>query len=161
MFGNKKKKVLFLCLNNSVQSQMAEGTLKGLYGERFDVFSAGLDPTNVDCDAILIMRAAGFDIRRQSAKEMERVNDLRFDYLVTLCDEMGDECPVLPTHKRYLHNAFTGPEGFVATDDKEFMESFAQLRDGIMEWVKETFASEESMDAAFGERRKNPIMRNQ
>ena len=161
MFGNRKKKVLFLCQNNSVQSQMAEGALKKLYGDRFEVYSAGPDPTFVDCDAIVVMRVADIDIRKQSAKEMERVEDLRFDYLATVCEEIGKDLPILPTHKRYLHHPFDGPKCFKATDDKEYMECFASLREEIAGWVKETFASEESLDASFGERRKNPIVRDQ
>ncbi|MCX6668917.1 MAG: arsenate reductase ArsC [Methanothrix sp.] len=91
-----KRKVLFLCTHNSARSQMAEGLLRALKDEAYEVFSAGVSPTQVDPDAIKAMAEIGIDISGQRSKGMDEIMDIRFDIIVTVCDSAREACPFFP-----------------------------------------------------------------
>jgi arsenate reductase len=91
-----KKRVLFLCTHNSARSQMAEGLLGHLAGERFDPFSAGTEATHVRLEAIEAMREFGVDISGQQSETVDRYLGEPFDYVVTVCDDANETCPVFP-----------------------------------------------------------------
>jgi len=98
-----KPKVLFLCTGNSRRTQMAEGFLRALAGDRFDVMSAGSEETPLDPDAVAVMREVGVDISGQHPKAVNRFLGRRVSYLVTLCDrEKERTCPVFPGAIRRL-----------------------------------------------------------
>jgi arsenate reductase len=99
-----KRRVLFLCSYNSVRSQMAEGILRHLGGERFEVFSAGLRRSGVNEVAIAVLREVGIDISHQHSKEVgEYLGKTDFDYVVTLCDRTSPLCPEFPGRAEQLY----------------------------------------------------------
>ena len=133
------KRVLFLCTNNSARSQMAEGLLRHLYGDRYEVFSAGTEPTQVHPSAIAIMKERGIDITNQQSKSLDLYIKEDFDYVVTLCDQAREVCPFFAGGKEMLHQSFTDPAQASGTKD-ETLDTFRSIRDEIEEWIKQTFA---------------------
>ena len=111
-----KKKVLFLCFHNSARSQMAEGLLRAMYGDRYEVYSAGVEATNVDPRAIKVMNEIGIDISGQRSKAMNEYRVTLFDLAVTVCDKAKDMCPICgvslkapaiaPAAKETIHRNF-------------------------------------------------------
>ena len=100
-----KKSVLFLCSHNSCRSQMAEGLLKSYYSDSYDVFSAGIIPTNVNPYAVEVMKEIGIDISSNSSKSIDEFKDKKFDIVVTVCDDAKEVCPFFPG-KKILHKNF-------------------------------------------------------
>ena len=88
-----KEKVLFLCFHNSARSQMAEGLLRDLYGDRYEVYSAGVKATQVDQRAVKVMKEIGIDISRQHSKRIDEYRSVLFDLAVTVCDKAKEACP--------------------------------------------------------------------
>ncbi len=125
-----KKRVLFLCTHNSARSQMAEGLLGHLAGERFDPFSAGTEATHVRLEAIEAMREFGVDISGQQSETVDRYLGEPFDYVVTVCDDANEACPVFPRARERLH--WSLPDPSAATGGiGERMEAFRSVRDRI------------------------------
>ncbi len=89
-----KEKVLIICNHNSARSQIAEGLLKSLYGDYYDVYSAGSDPTTVNPYAIKVMAEIGVDISGNRSKSLKEFDGLEFDYVVTVCGGDGQACPI-------------------------------------------------------------------
>src|SRR5918992_400847 len=104
-----KNRVLFLCTHNSARSQMAEGLLRYLAGDRFEVMSAGTEATSVRPEAIAAMAELGVDISGQESKTLDRYLDEPFDHVVTVCDDANEACPVFPGAKSRLHWSFRDP----------------------------------------------------
>lgn len=104
-----RTKVLFLCTGNSCRSQMAEGWLRHLAGDRFDVSSAGTNPVGLNLDAAEAMREVGIDISRQRSKHLEEFAGRRFDYVITVCDRAKESCPTYPWAGSLLHWSFDDP----------------------------------------------------
>src|SRR5438445_11970179 len=98
-----RRRVLFLCTHNSARSQMAEGLLRHLGGDRFEVMSAGTEATRVRPLAVRAMEEIGIDISRHESKTVDRYLDERFDLVVTVCGE-ADLCPIPPAAKRVVHS---------------------------------------------------------
>jgi arsenate reductase len=98
-----KQRVLFLCIHNSARSQMAEGLLRGVAGDRFDVFSAGLEAGTLRPEAVTVMRELGMNISQQRSKSVDEFVDKPFDLVVTTCDEAKEACPLFRGAKRMLH----------------------------------------------------------
>lgn len=133
-----KKRVLFVCTHNSARSQMAEGILKSLYGERYEVFSAGTEPTNVNPFAIEVMREIGIDISNHRAKNIKEFLSERFDFVVTVCDHAKESCPFFPGGKKYMHKSFEDPSQFKGNRE-ETLNFFRKVRDEIKDWIEKTF----------------------
>jgi arsenate reductase len=131
----KKTKVLFLCTHNSARSQMAEGLLRHLAGDRFEVMSAGTEATHVRPLAIRAMKEIEIDISGQESKTLERYLGEPFDYVVTVCDEANEACPVFPGAKRRLHWSFVDPSQATG-DEEERLKVFRSVRDQIMERIE-------------------------
>jgi arsenate reductase (thioredoxin) len=125
-----RRKVLFLCTHNSARSQMAEGLLRHLSGDRFEVMSAGTEATRVRPQAIEVMGEIGIDISSQESKTLERYLGEPFDYVVTVCDDANEACPVFPGAKSRLHWSFRDPSQATGTDE-ERLEAFRTVRDEI------------------------------
>jgi protein-tyrosine-phosphatase len=123
-------RVLFLCTHNSARSQMAEGLLKHLGGERFEVFSAGNQPAEVHPDAVRAMAEAGIDISGQRSKSMAEFLGQRFDYVITVCDRVREVCPVFPDEPECIHWSFPDPAAVEGPDPvryRAFQETARQL----------------------------------
>lgn len=123
-------RVLFLCTHNSARSQMAEGLLRHFAGDRFEVHSAGTEATHVRPRAIAAMREIGVDVSGQESKTLERYLEDEFDYVVTVCDDANEACPVFPGAKNRLHWSFEDPSGATGTEEGR-LTVFRRVRDGI------------------------------
>jgi arsenate reductase (thioredoxin) len=127
---NEKTRVLFLCTHNSARSQMAEGLLRDLAGDRFEVFSAGTEATHVRPLAIRTMEEIGVDISRQESKTLDRYLDQPFDYVITVCDDANEACPYLPGAMSRLHWSFEDPSKAEGSEE-ERLEVFRSVRERI------------------------------
>ena len=125
-----KKRVLILCTGNSARSQMAEGLLRHLAGERFEVESAGVEPSYVRPQAIVAMQEAGIDISNQRSKSVDEFAGQEFDYVITVCDNARERCPVFPGRTKRIHWSFDDPAA-VEGDEEAVMAVFRRVRDEI------------------------------
>ena len=136
--SRSKPRVLFLCVHNSARSQMAEGLLRAIAGERFDVFSAGSEPTRVHPLAVRTMHEQGIDISKQRSKSVDDFADERFDYVITLCAE--EVCPIFLNAEKKLHWSLPDPAA-VDGSDEEKLEAFRGVTNELSNRLRE-FASE-------------------
>ena len=123
-------RVLILCTGNSARSQMAEGLLKHLGGERFEVYSAGTHPSTLNPYAVLAMADIGIDIREQFSKSLNEFLQQEFDYVITVCDHAAEVCPLFPGPAHRIHWSFPDPAA-VAGDHQAKLAAFVQVRDAI------------------------------
>src|SRR6266576_1312276 len=105
----ERKKVLILCTGNSARSQMAEGLLRHLAGDRFEVASAGVEPASIKPEAIEVMRESGMDISGHRSKSVDEFLNKSFDYVITVCDNANQRCPIFPGKARRLHWSIEDP----------------------------------------------------
>ena len=139
MDGQESKlKVLFLCTNNSARSQMAEGLLRALHGDEYEVFSAGTLPTAVHPLAVRAMGEVGITISGQKSKDVSRFIDKEMDFVVTVCDRAKEACPFFPYGKKFLHQSFTDPAAETGREEKR-LEAFRRARDEIRAWIEVEF----------------------
>jgi arsenate reductase len=124
------KPVLIICTGNSARSQMAEGLVCQAAGDRFDVRSAGTEPTQVRPEAIEAMRELGIDISSHRSKSIEEFADQEFDYVITVCDNARQNCPVFPGGGRYIHWSIDDPAATQGSDD-ERKSIFRRIRDEL------------------------------
>lgn len=131
----KKERVLFLCTHNSARSQMAEGLLRSLGGDRFEVFSAGTEATRVRPLAIQAMSELDIDISRQESKTLERYLNEPFDEVITVCDAAAEACPIFPgaTHRR--HWSFPDPSQAKGSEAEQ-LAVYRRVRDAIRERIE-------------------------
>lgn len=125
-----KKRVLFICTHNSARSQMAEGLLRHLGGERFEVFSAGTEATHVRPLAIRAMAELGIDISQQRSKMLDRYLSDPFDEVITVCDTAAEACPVFPGAARRRHWSFEDPSKATG-NEAEQLEVYRRVRNEI------------------------------
>ena len=125
-----KLRVLFLCTHNSARSQMAEGFLRHLAGDRVEVASAGTEARGVHPLAVRAMSEAGVDISCQRSKTLDRFLADCWDYVVTVCDSANEACPVFPGAATRVHWSFDDPSGAPGTND-ERLAAFRRVRDEI------------------------------
>lgn len=139
MSGRNRQKVIFICTHNSARSQMAEGILKSLFGDRFEVYSAGTQPSRVNPYAIRAMGEIGIDISGQSSKALGKFEGTDFDYIITLCGDANEACAFLEAGGRNrLHRGFPDPSGFRGKDE-EILAGFRNVRDEIKTWIESEF----------------------
>jgi arsenate reductase (thioredoxin) len=131
-----KRRVLFLCTHNSARSQMAEGLLRALAGDRFDVASAGTEQTAVRPLAITAMDEVGVDLRTHRSKTLDRFVGERWDYVITVCDSANESCPVFPGAANRLHWSFPDPSRAEGTD-QEKLAVYREVRDQIAARLRE------------------------
>lgn len=112
-----RARVLFLCTHNSGRSQMAEGFLRSVAGDRFDVASAGIEATCVHPLAIRVMDEVGVDLRGHTSKTLGRLIDQPWDYVITVCDSANERCSVFPRPTTRLHWSFNDPSHAAGSDD--------------------------------------------
>jgi arsenate reductase len=123
-------RVLFLCTHNSARSQMAEGFLRHLAGDRFQVASAGTQARGVNPLAVRAMAEVGVDISAQSSKTLDRFLDEPWDHVVTVCDGAREACPLFPRAAARVHWSFEDPSGARGSDE-ERLAVFRRVRDEI------------------------------
>jgi len=132
-----KKKVLFICTHNSARSQMAEAFLNKLYGDKYEAYSAGIEPREINPYVVKAMAEIGIDISKQRSKSINEFWDQNFDYVVTVCDNAKENCPFFPGEK-IMHKSFEDPAEFGGSEE-EIMKKVRQVRDEIKEWIRKTF----------------------
>jgi len=125
-----KQRVLILCTGNSARSQMAEGLLREMAGDRFEVFSAGVDPSFVRSEAITAMREIGIDISHHRSKSVAEFAGQQFDYVITVCDNANQQCPMFPGKSERIHWSIEDPAS-VAGDDEVRLAAFRVARDEL------------------------------
>lgn len=113
---------------------MAEGFLKHLAGEQFEVFSAGLNPVSISLWAIQVMKEAGIDISRQYSKSVDEFTGRRFDFVITVCDNARQNCPFFPGDYQQIHWNVEDP-AFAQGSTEEIIDSFRKTRDTIQRYV--------------------------
>ena len=131
-----KKRVLILCTGNSARSQMAEGLLRHDAGERFDVESAGTKASAVRPEAIAAMRELGIDISGQRSKNVDEFEGQPFDYVITVCDNARETCPVFFGSAKQLHQSFEDPPAAGVGTDEERMMIFRRVRDELRAYLR-------------------------
>lgn len=131
----KKRSVLILCTGNSARSQMAEGILRHIAGEKFEVESAGVEPSSVRPEAVEAMRDLGIDISKHRSKSVNEFLDRRFDYIITVCDNAKESCPLFPGNAERIHWSFEDPAA-VEGSGEERLSAFRKVRDQIWERLK-------------------------
>jgi arsenate reductase len=125
-----RPRVLFLCTHNSARSQMAEGLLRRLAGDRFDVASAGIEATRVHPLAVRAMDEIGVDLGSHSSKTVDAFAGRTWDIVITVCDSANARCPVFPGKTRRLHWSFDDPSQMTGSED-ERLQAFRRVRDEI------------------------------
>lgn len=130
----QKKRVLFLCTGNSCRSQMAEGFLRNMAGDRFEVFSAGVKPTQLNLLAIKVMAEVGVDISKHKSKSAMEFIGQQFDYVITVCDNAKQTCPVFPGHYEKLHWSLEDPAEAKGSEEERLVV-FRRIRDEIKDSV--------------------------
>jgi arsenate reductase len=129
------QRVLFLCTHNSARSQMAEGLLRSMGGDRFDVYSAGTEATHVRPLAIKAMAEQGIDISNQRSKTLHQYLDQPFDYVITVCDQANETCPFFPNAHNRLHWSFPDPSQAQGDEHAQLAE-YRQVRDAIADHLR-------------------------
>jgi arsenate reductase (thioredoxin) len=137
------RKILFLCTANSCRSQMAEGWLRHYAGDRADVFSAGTKPAGLNPMAVAVMRESGVDISGHRSKPVDELAKVDFLFVITVCDDAPEQCPVFPGALYQLHWSFDDPAGATGSDEEK-LAVFRRVRDEIAEQV-EAFAQREGL----------------
>ena len=130
---NKKKSILFLCTGNSCRSQIAEGLGKK-YLTNFQIYSAGTVPEKVNCNAIKVMDEIGIDISNQYSKKIDNDKLDQYDFIITLCGDAKDKCPILKISK-HIHWGIPDPAK-ISGDEKQILDAFSTVRDLILNHVK-------------------------
>lgn len=131
----KKKRVLILCTGNSARSQMAEGLLRHDAGECFEVESAGTKPSIVRTEAIAVLKEVGIDITAHRSKHVEEFDGQNFDYVLTVCDNAKESCPVFFGTAMRLHQNFKDPAVVDGPQEKR-LDAFRNVRDEIRSYLK-------------------------
>jgi arsenate reductase len=130
-----RRRVLILCTANSARSQMAEGVLRWLAGDRCEVFSAGTVATQVNPFAVRAMDEIDVDIRMQYSKTYEQFLGQPFDAVITVCDNAAENCPFLPGRYTRLHWSFPDPAAVMGDEAK--LQAFREVRDGLTRKFRE------------------------
>ncbi|MHC4396020.1 MAG: arsenate reductase ArsC [Planctomycetota bacterium] len=131
----EKIKVLFLCTGNACRSQMAEGWARHLKGDVMEAYSAGTSPATLSRRAVKVMADAGVDISGQTSKHIDELVGIDYDYVVTVCDNAREHCPVFPGRAKRIHKTFEDPSLMPGTKD-EIMAAFIKTRDQIRQFIE-------------------------
>ena len=141
-----KSRILILCTANSARSQMAEGLLRDLAGEQFEIYSAGSKPSTVNPFAIRAMQERGLDIRHHHSKHLNQFIDVPFDYVITVCDNAAESCPIFPGPAQRIHWGFPDPAA-VEGSDEALLEAFRVVRDAIEQQLRQWLKANHSLSA--------------
>jgi len=130
----ERQRVIFVCTHNSARSQMAEGMLRAWGGDRFESFSAGTEATSVRPEAITVMNEVGIDIAGHTSKTLEPFMGESFSWLITVCDQAKESCPVIPGVAQQAHWSIDDPSG-VEGDETARLEAFREARDRLRDRI--------------------------
>ena len=135
---HKKMKVLFLCTGNSCRSQMAEGWARALKGDLIEPYSAGIETHGLNPNAVKVMAEAGVDISGHRSKNLSELKDVAFDYVITVCDNAHESCPLFPGKTKVVHVGFDDPPRLAKTakDEEEALGHYRRVRDEIRAFVE-------------------------
>jgi arsenate reductase len=135
----KKLNILFLCTGNSCRSQMAEGWARHLKGDLVDVWSAGIETHGLNPLAVKVIAEAGVDISNHRSKHLNEIKDVRFDWVITVCDSANERCPVFPGKVKRFHIGFDDPSKLArsAKNEEEALAHYRRVRDQIRRFVEE------------------------
>lgn len=137
------QRVLFICTHNSARSQMAEGLLRQLGGDAFDVHSAGTEATHVRPLAIRAMDELGIDISQQQSKTLSRYLNERFDDVITVCDSAAEACPIFPNATHMRHWSFEDPSKATGSEEEQ-LAVYRRVRDEIRAHIEHELLSAEA-----------------
>ncbi len=133
--NERSRRVLFLCNGNSARSQMAEGLLRSMAADRFEVYSAGTEPSRVNPLAIEAMREIDIDISGHRSKSVDKFAGEEFDYVITVCDSANEQCPIFPGDTQRIHWSFIDPAA-AEGDDAARLAVFRRVRNEIQQRLR-------------------------
>ena len=131
-------KILFLCTGNSCRSQMAEGWARHLKADSIEAHSAGIETHGLNPNAVRVMAEAGVDITGQRSKHVDQLKPIDFDYVVTVCDNAAESCPVFSGSAKVVHQPFDDPprRAREATTEEEALAPYRRVRDEIRQYIE-------------------------
>ena len=134
-----KKNILFLCTGNSCRSQMAEGWMRHLHGDEYNVYSAGIETHGLNPNAVQAMKEAGIDISRHKSELVGSMMGINFDYVITVCSDADENCPFFPGKTTRIHKGFDDPPKLALEikDEEKKLEPYRRVRDEIRDYVKD------------------------
>jgi arsenate reductase len=124
------KRILVLCTGNSCRSQIAEGYLKYFAKDKAEVYSAGIETHGVNPKAIAIMKEDGIDISHHTSNNVDEYRNIDFDFVITVCDNAKERCPIFPSKAKQSHHNFPDPAKATGTPE-EIIQNFREVRDQI------------------------------
>jgi arsenate reductase len=131
-----KKNVLVLCTGNSCRSQMAEGYLRHFAGATANIYSAGIEAHGVNPRAVAVMKEEGIDLSHHTSNRVDEYRDISFDYVITVCDNAKEHCPVFPSTAKQFHHDFPDPAKANGTE-QETMTQFREVRNQIKSYCSD------------------------
>ena len=131
-----QKKILILCTGNSCRSQIAEGYMQKFAGDKAKVYSAGIETHGVNPKAIETMMEDGIDISDHTSNNVDEYRNIDFDFVITVCDNANEQCPVFPTTAKKFHHNFPDPAKATGSAE-EVRQQFRQVREEIKTYCKE------------------------
>ena len=135
---SKKPWILILCTGNSARSQMAEGLLEQICGDRFEIHSAGTRPIGVSPEAVEVLAEVGIDISKNRSKSVDSFANREFDYVLTVCDNARENCPYFPARTKLVHHAFEDPY-FAQGGHEQRVAAYRRVRDQIETYLQADF----------------------
>ncbi len=135
---SEKKKILILCTGNSARSQMAEGLLKHICRNKYEIFSAGTKPSIVRPEAIKVLQEIRVDISNNRSKSVDEFVNKEIDYVLTVCDNAKENCPYFPAKTKLIHRSFADPAE-VEGNEETRLAAFRRMRNEIEEYLKNDF----------------------
>jgi arsenate reductase len=138
MTEKEKIRVLFLCTANAARSQMAAGIVRHDFGDMVETYSAGTSPKGVSRLAIMVLDEINIDISGETSDHLDKYRDMHFDYVITLCDDANENCPVFFGGVNRLHMGFPDPP-HSNDPTPENLEKFREVRDGIRAGMRDFF----------------------
>lgn len=133
-----KLKILFLCTGNSCRSQMAEGWARHLKGDTIEPYSAGIETHGMNPNAVKVMAESGVDLSNHHSKHLNEIKHVPFDWVITVCDNANESCPVFPGKVKRFHISFDDPPKLAknAKTEEEALDCYRRVRDQIRDFVK-------------------------
>ncbi len=134
-----KLKILFLCTGNSCRSQMAEGWARYLKSDLIEAYSAGIETHGMNLNAVKVMAEAGVDISNHRSKHLDEIKQFPFDWVITVCDNASESCPIFPGKVKRFHISFDDPPRLAknAKTEEEALSHYRRVRDEIRAFVNE------------------------
>lgn len=129
------KRILVLCTGNSCRSQIAEGYLRKFAGNKAEVFSAGIETYGVNPKAVQVMHEDGIDISHHTSNNINEYRNIDFNYIITVCDNAKERCPIFPSKAKKFHYNFPDPAKATGTEE-QIMQQFREVRKMIKEYCR-------------------------